>query len=204
MLIPEDIPMSWYEDEKGNQVVLGGGCIAPERFKYLVSRSAMILRETTFVHVLQKDVDSCTHTNVQVTDNQGTNWMGRRCLDCGGEQTKKKYFHEPHWWPEGLYWPNIPKPWPKRWRAHGMIQMMSSETTISSDLFLALCASFEPEKAMLIAGIACERCSNVLRYNHINFDSGYPELSDSWHEARTSCPFCEHMIDKSEEVVPND
>lgn len=203
--IPEIIPTHWHENQDGDKFISSEDCSPPPGFVYSRYLNVLSMQDVTFVQVKQEDVDKCKHTDTKILDQPSTNYMQRTCLNCGGEQGKAKWVYSPVWWPNGWWWPNLEKKWPKKWRApNGHRLLMTGSTSIPPDLFLGLTKYYDVEKAMLVAGIACERCINALLFRLISFDEGYDIGSDEWHEAGTSCVFCEHMIDKSEEEVKDD
>ncbi len=62
----------------------------------------------------------------------------------------------------------------------------------TSEVVLAMCANgYTLDNAILIVSHACERCLNVLYWEH-GFRGGYRHKSVDWHKAGTSCQYCEH------------
>ncbi len=70
-------------------------------------------------------------------------------------------------------------------------------STYPDDLALAIANSgeYRLRDAITIAGTSCERCLNALCWHYeVTKDGereGYPEGSEEWLKARTSCQFCE-------------
>ncbi len=86
-------------------------------------------------------------------------------------------------------------------------EVLSFRGTLDSDLILALTRPTAAERlrartrgfkaggydfryACLLASIACERCSNVLLYQH-GTKHGYALHSEKWKDCPTQCEFCE-------------
>jgi hypothetical protein len=75
---------------------------------------------------------------------------------------------------------------------------MSRDT---SEVILAMCANgYTLDNAMLIIAHACERCLNVLYWEH-GFRGGYRHKSRDWGRAGTSCLYCAHEAESPDKVV---
>lgn len=80
---------------------------------------------------------------------------------------------------------------------HKSVDLGGFTSTYPDDLALAIANSgdYRLKDAITIAASSCERCLNALLWHYeVSKDGereGYPEGSEEWHEARTSCRFCE-------------
>ena len=188
----------WFEDREGNVELPDpetGDVKDPDRFMYQHFRSPLTLTTRVSATVLEKEVESCAHPSESIRPTYG--WIdgteGRECANCGGSQIRSGISVRKKWEPK-WFW-NLRKPaWPKEWKAEGSYEILIRSTSVSEDLVLALVmfGNFKLGEAILISATACERCLNVLAYDH-NLRWGYEEGGDEWKEARTSCQFCEHM-----------
>jgi hypothetical protein len=73
-------------------------------------------------------------------------------------------------------------------------KVLTGESSFSDDLALAIMEhkDLTLSQSIVAAAICCERCMNALAYEY-DLDWGYPECSEEWIAAGTTCPFCEHM-----------
>lgn len=170
----------WYENAQGEKWVpdltQGEPPTPPQGFIYQLSRFPGIIRERMLRTVQREEVAACEHPEdfVVLTFGWIEGMTGRECRKCHGTQLKKKE-----------------DPWPDEWDACGSRVMAESETTWSEDLVMAMVKSgdYGLKQAILIAATACERCMNVLLYQY-GLGDGYPEGSEEWQKARTTCQFC--------------
>ncbi len=197
MLIPKTIPTLWYEDKDGKKYYpdVDEAEQPPKGYHYMYTMNVMTMHDEVLAIICQEDVDVCDHKKVKTTYGWIDGHEGRECIVCGGTQSKLMYYDTPSWWPSFLRFPEIHKPWSKKWVGQGSKSLVKGETGIAEDLLLALIPKYGAHKAMLIAGVACERCHNSLLWEFTKGikDKGYPEFSEEWKECGTSCIFCEHM-----------
>lgn len=182
----------WWENEAGERYV---GDTPPDEFVYQHSESSASTH-TVFRSVTQADVDACSHTGKIIADTGLIDGLrGRRCLTCNGSQTVREN-----------------EPWPKWWHVSGALRIAEHHTTWDPELVLALVRPtrqqrirsclrwlkadnpplYPMKEAILITARACERCANALHYIYgVTEDGGYPEGSNAWGKAGTSCRYCE-------------
>lgn len=193
----------WYENNNGEKWIPpndGHPFNPPNGFIYQNSMFPNYLHHNILRLISDKEVNECVHPKKYINNTHG--WVdgieGRECLSCGGTQTKEIFFIKPKWLPSFL-WPNIRKPWPKKWDGHGSRKLAHFESGWSEDLVLSMANSgeFKLSEAILIAANSCERCINALAYKY-KVGWGYCEGSEDWHLANTSCIFC--TIDKQKET----
>jgi len=171
----------WYENESGDvhEVNYGKGEpeTPPKGYVYQHSMFPTQLTHNILRDVVEEEVAACKHPDKHVVPTSG--WIdgmeGRECNKCKGSQVKKKEVD-----------------WPKKWDANGSRQVMAFNMGWSEDLAMGLTNSgdYTLSQAILIAAQSCERCMNVLIYEHVTKDDGYPEYSDEWKKTNTECAFC--------------
>lgn len=179
MNIDKKIPTLWYENEKReNFVPTKSDEDIPEGFIFQHVQFPCVLRYTILRTIQKEDVESCDHPKMHIIP--APEWTEgieeRECKKCCGTQTRKQG-----------------EPWPEKWDAYGSRQIVSSESSWPEDLVLvmAMTDEYTLSQAILIAANACERCLNVLAHKY-GLKWGYPEDSEEWKRARTSCQFCQN------------
>ena len=174
---PEHLATLWYENEKGEKAVPTSPFTPPPGYHYQHVRD-VALNHRIHKGILTSDVDSCPHPEGVLSRTGG--WIdgveGRECRKCGGTQTR-----------------STGADWPSKWDAHGYRTILSGSQGWHDGLVTEMIRQGKTAtEAMLIGGIACERCMNVLLHQY-GLKDGYAELSDDWMRAGTRCAFCEGM-----------
>jgi hypothetical protein len=192
-----NLPTLWYENEAGDKWFPnfdGPGYPdegRPADFKYQHSRFPRTLVHNCLRLISQEDVDACHHKETLIDHGLIEGLEGRICRSCGGSQTTK-----------------VGEPWPAKWHGGGSKEAFRAESTYPVDLVLSMVRPTAEEgqrarargfllpeittfeRAVLLAATACERCLNVLCWQH-GLDDGYEEGSPEWEEANTRCALCE-------------
>ena len=170
----------WYEGDEGNVYAPDPADLPDaelDSFPIQVSQFPCVLQTNMYRTVLESEVEECSHPEEHVAPTGG--WVdgmeGRECAVCHGSQLKK-----------------IGEPWPEEWEANGSRPLLTMESGWPEDLVLAMATSgdFTLSEAILVAAQSCERCMNVLYYKYVGAEDGYPEGSEDWEKAGTSCEFC--------------
>lgn len=199
-------PIIWYENHNGDKYIpnldVDGypGDNIPKGYVYQHSEFPCDVHHTILKITQEDEVEQCQHKDVVPTSGWINGVEGRKCQQCQGTQTK-----------------NINDSWPEKWCAHGCTTVMTGTSGYHKNLVVALVnpylkqwlkafirnrfrspKKYPLDKAILIAAKTCERCLNVLLYRY-GIDGGYPEESDEWYRAGTSCDFCKHMPNKKPE-----
>jgi len=75
------------------------------------------------------------------------------------------------------------------------ILINTTNSTWSEDLVLGMVNSgdYGLKQAIIIVGIACERCLNALRFEYVDRACGYEIYSKEWELCNTECDFCKHL-----------
>ncbi len=191
-----DLPTLWWENEEGARFYPDlknpYANEAPKGYVFQVSRFPKVLRTTWLRSVVPEEVAACPHDVEFVQPTYG--WIdgveGRECKKCHGIQTRK-----------------VGEPWPGIWDATGAREYMSSESSWSVDLVLAMTRPTHEElkkaidrygspgrmisldDAIIVGASTCERCLNALLYRY-GCEDGYPRNSKEWDECPTECEFC--------------
>jgi len=167
---------------------------APDGYVFSHYRE-VALSESVTRDTVAAEVEACAHQEVRPTGGWIDGIEGRRCLTCDGHQTR-----------------DVDEPWPEQWSSDGGRRLATSSSGIPWDLVFAMVRPTRIERlrrlrrgylapmpvypmrdAILIAGVTCERCLNVLLHEHGCRADGYREQSAEWHKAGTVCELCEHL-----------
>lgn len=186
--------MLWAENKDGlKKPREHGERLIKSEYKYWHSMFPTVLTHNVSENISEDTVFNCKHPKEYIEKTYGwaDNIEGRECSLCGGSQTKSINYNKPNWWPKYIFFPKIKKPWGKKWIVHGRRHLISFELGWNEDLVLAIAKTndYTLSQAILIAATSCERCMNSLAHKY-GLTWGYPEYSDEWKEAKTSCEFC--------------
>lgn len=178
----------WYENAEGDKVLPDLESpyeplhhVPEEKRKGFIYQHAMFpnqISHSVCMIITKEAVDNCPHNEEDIRPTDG--WIdgvkGRRCIGCGGTQVR-----------------NVDEPWGDKWDSGHSCNLVGGNMGFIPDLAFAIAKSgdYNMSEAILIAARACERCMNALLHKY-GLDDGYPEYSEEWHKARTTCQFCEH------------
>lgn len=172
----------WYEDRDKNVLI-------PEEMDQVDPPShaetfhALFPFEITErIYAVYDKSTPCRHSikNRKRIDGLVKGLKGCRCLNCGREKIGKTYI------------PFIFMPWKYGAITHPLGSFNTHISRRNEDLILSMANSgdFTLSEAIVILASSCERCSNVLAYKYTNGKEGYPEYSEEWKKANTTCDFC--------------
>lgn len=185
----------WHTDARGREIAYdfdSGISMEEAGVRYQHSQFPLALRHSVLEIISESRVNDCRHPQKKISPTYGwkEGFEGRKCVECGGSQTKSVFLGYPDWWPVFLRI-KIKKPWPKKWNASGSREIMFTRTTYSEDLVLAMANSGEYtlSEAILVAANACEGCLNVLAHL-FRLNWGYAFGSEEHKRVNTSCQFC--------------
>lgn len=214
----EYLEQLWFENEDGKRFIppLDGDMPPdiPEGFIYQHAQFVTYLKEEVSVTITPERVAACDHPEDMMLKDADIidSHEGRKCRKCGGYQQKLKGEPWSEDWDSGHSSPlgAVNRSWmpelvlamtrpTRREMEKQLTRWESSQSVLVGAAGPRQTAPplFDLEYAIIIAATACERCMNALGWTYgVKFtenDEGYPELSDKWKAAGTSCHFCEHM-----------
>lgn len=186
-------PAMWYENDQGDRFVPPHGEVrdsAPSGFIYYHHRSSYLHHRVDRV-ARQEQVERCFHGENRPTGGWIDGVEGRECVECLGTQTRK-----------------VGDAWPEKWSSGNHRRIFAGEQGWQPDLVLAMTRPANEElrlslqrndgnapglwglkDAIAIAAVACEACGNSLAWMY-GLSWGYPEGSEEWKQAGTSCELC--------------
>lgn len=195
---------------------------------YLHSAWPTTLGEEINVTVTAEQVAACDHpADMMAKDTDLVEgFKGRRCRECGGYQQCAEDEPWPEEWRSGhsahvfsgqMSWkPELvlamTRPTPEelatqkvRWNPRRPAVRTGLSPEWRGPWFPPMPPLFSLEDAIIISARSCERCMNALHWTYAapfsETDLGYPEMSEEWKRAGTSCLFCSHMGHVREEAV---